>query len=109
MRLAYHIKTALILGSVSSLVLGPSAASAQAIEESTEGKAAANSPAADAALPSALDEIVITAHRRSDNLQKVPIAVSAYTQTALPAGHIEGIRDLTNIPPPPQHTNTGRA
>ena len=109
MRLLYNIKTALLFGSLSWIVLGLSAASAQAIEESTEGEASTNSPAADAAQSSALDEIVITAQRRSENLQKVPIAVSAYTATDLAASHIEGISDLTMITPSLQYTYAGGA
>jgi iron complex outermembrane recepter protein len=108
-RLTYNIKTALLFGSVSWFVLGLSAASAEAIEDSTEGKASANSPAADAAEPSALDAIVITAQRRSENLQEVPIAVSAYTATELAANNIEGISDLTNITPSLQYTYQGGA
>jgi iron complex outermembrane recepter protein len=43
---------------------------------------------------SGLDDIVVTARRRSENLQDVPIAVTAYTQAALVQ---KGITDRTSL------------
>jgi iron complex outermembrane receptor protein len=42
----------------------------------------------------ALDEIVVTATRREENVSKVPISISAYTQDAMDT---KGIKDFTDI------------
>lgn len=47
----------------------------------------------DAAVPH-VEEVVVTAQRRSEKLQNVPIAVSAVTATQLSASGISGSRDL---------------
>lgn len=45
------------------------------------------------------DEIVVTARRRSENLQSVPVAVTALTQEAITALNITGPADLNaNVP-----------
>ncbi len=41
-----------------------------------------------------IEEIVVTARRREENLQEVPIAVSAFSAEALESRSIENIRDL---------------
>ncbi|MEA3149560.1 MAG: hypothetical protein QOD56_499, partial [Gammaproteobacteria bacterium] len=41
-----------------------------------------------------LEEIVVTATRREENLSKVPISISAYTQESM---DIKGIKDFTDI------------
>ena len=41
-----------------------------------------------------IEEIVVTARRREENLQEVPIAVSAFSAEALDNRNIENIRDL---------------
>lgn len=46
---------------------------------------------APAAPQSGLEEIVVTAQRRSENLQKVPIAISAVSATQLAASGVKGI------------------
>ena len=52
-------------------------------------------PAAEeAAAPSGVEEIVVTAQRRAENLQDTPIAITALTSNALQAS---GITDLTGV------------
>lgn len=46
-----------------------------------------------------LDEIVVTAQKRQENLQDVPIAVSAYSAQAMDALGINKISDLINLTP----------
>ena len=49
--------------------------------------------------PSALEEIVVTAQRRSENLQKVPISVTAITAAKLASANITTTADLAQITP----------
>jgi iron complex outermembrane receptor protein len=46
-----------------------------------------------------LEEIVVTAQKRSENLQEVPIAISAYTSKTRELIGITTIQDLTNYTP----------
>ena len=46
-----------------------------------------------------LPEVVVTAQKRSENLQDVPVAVTAVTDTALAAGGVHDIIQLNNVVP----------
>jgi iron complex outermembrane receptor protein len=46
-----------------------------------------------------LEEVVVTAQRRSENIQSVPIAVTAFTSEALQAKGITDVHALTNLTP----------
>ena len=82
-----HRKTAQVLaGGASSLVL-LSAVPALAAE------------AAPAAGDTVLGELVVTAQRKEESLQKVPIAVSAFSQGALEAQKIDGGANLQRAVP----------
>ena len=48
---------------------------------------------------SALEEMVVTATRREENLQEVPLAVVAFSTEALDAHNVENIEDLNAIVP----------
>ena len=109
MRLISNNKPALLFGAASWLVLGPSAASAGAIQERATANISPDAAAADTAQTGALVEVVVTAQKRGENLQEVPIAVSAYTATDLAANNIQGISDLTSITPSLQYTYQGGA
>jgi iron complex outermembrane recepter protein len=53
-----------------------------------------------AELPTAqLDEIVITATKRETNLQDTPVAVTAFSQTALDQNHVVDVTDLVKFVP----------
>lgn len=54
-----------------------------------------------------LDEIVVTAQRRAENLQDVPIAVSAMTSATLADTGIDATRDLPQVIPSVQFTRSG--
>lgn len=54
-----------------------------------------------------LDEIVVTAQRRAEDLQDVPIAVSAVTADSLKDTGITSTRELTQIVPSVQITRSG--
>lgn len=54
-----------------------------------------------------LNEIIVTAQRRAENLQEVPIAVSAVTAEALETTGIDTTRDLPQVIPSVQFTRSG--
>ncbi len=61
---------------------------------------------------SRVDEIVVTAQRRSENLQDVPVAVTAFGQKQLEAQQIRDTTDLTRVTPSVNgglNTGTGSA
>jgi len=53
----------------------------------------------DAAAKAGLQEIVVTAQKRSESLQKVPVAVSAYSGDALTRRQVVDLADLSRIAP----------
>lgn len=55
--------------------------------------------AQDAAEAGGLQEIIVTAQRREQSLQDVPIAVTAVTQESLQANRIFSVNDLSSIAP----------
>ncbi len=61
--------------------------------------AAAQSDQPTASAGSGLEEIVVTARRREERLQTVPIAITALTQTDLEKRHVEQLRDLSKSVP----------
>ena len=61
--------------------------------------ALAQTGAGDAAQEGSISDIVVTAQRRSESLQKVPIAVAAITGEGLVKAGIEGTTQLANVTP----------
>lgn len=59
----------------------------------------ANSPVAADSSAAALNEIVVTASKRSEPLSKAPIAVSALSQDQLTSAGVVGLQDLTSAVP----------
>ncbi|HWA60819.1 MAG TPA: TonB-dependent receptor [Caulobacteraceae bacterium] len=55
--------------------------------------------AADSGGLTTLGELIVTAQKRSENLEQVPVAVSAYTSKERDLVGIETIQDLTNFTP----------
>ena len=76
-------------------------ASAGWAQDSAKGAAAAPEPsgAGAAQAGNAIGEIVVTAQRRAENVQRVPIAVTAITSEALEARGITSVAALTNLAP----------
>jgi iron complex outermembrane receptor protein len=63
---------------------------------------AQDKPAAESAAPvssSALDEVIVTAQRRSENLQKVPLAVTSLSQASLQRAQINSALDIARVVP----------
>ncbi|CAN7148127.1 TonB-dependent receptor [Phenylobacterium sp. LjRoot219] len=92
---ARMLSGAAVLALAASLV-APTQASAQAAAAQPQGQGAAQ-----------LDEIVVTAQRRAENLQEVPIAVSAVTANTLSEVGIEATNALPQIVPSVQMTRSG--
>ena len=60
---------------------------------------AAEAPAAPVADTATLQEIVVTAEKRSENVQKVPIAITAFTAGALQEKSITDVSGLSRLTP----------
>jgi iron complex outermembrane receptor protein len=56
-------------------------------------------PAADDAPASGLEDIVVTATKRSQNMQSVPVSVTALSSAALEDNRIADVADLTRVAP----------
>ena len=63
----------------------------------------APAPAAD---PTAIDDVIVTAQKREQRIQDVPIAISAFDEEALTAQRIEGGADLVRAIPNVAFTKT---
>ncbi|MCR5873006.1 TonB-dependent receptor [Phenylobacterium sp. J426] len=87
-----HVRS-LLAASVSSLALAAMAAPALA---------------QDAAQGALLDELVITAEKREQSLQDVPVAVSAFTSERRDVAGITGIQDFVNFTPGMNYSGTDR-
>ncbi len=62
-------------------------------------------PTATPVPPTALEEIVVTAQKRKESLQEVPIAISAFTNFQLDARGISSVKDLGTAVPGLQFTD----
>jgi iron complex outermembrane receptor protein len=69
---------------------------------------AAPALAQDAAPTSTLDELVVTAEKREQSLQDVPVAVSAFTSESRDVRGITGIQDFVNFTPGMNYSGTDR-
>ena len=61
--------------------------------------AAVPASASDKAAAGGLDEVIVTAQRRSENLQKVPLAVTSLSQAALQKAQITTALDIARLVP----------
>ncbi|MET0355212.1 MAG: TonB-dependent receptor, partial [Cellvibrio sp.] len=57
--------------------------------------------------PRTIEEVVVTATRRATDLQKTPVAVTALSQQNLNQHRVKDIRNLTDLVPGLEMTNTG--
>jgi iron complex outermembrane recepter protein len=88
------IAAAICVGGLSSLAL----AQGQANQGQDQGAAAQNGEAP-ANANSQLQEVVVTAERRAENVQTTPIAVTAITGDQLKSNQVNTISDLTKVVP----------
>ena len=63
------------------------------------GGAGAQTADTAAAAPLGLEEIVVTAQKRSESIQEVPIAITAYSEATLRAKGITDIHGLSALTP----------
>jgi iron complex outermembrane receptor protein len=63
------------------------------------GAASAQSPAPEASPPAAIAEVVVTAEKRSENLQAVPIAITAFTAERMQERAVGDVSTLGNLTP----------
>jgi len=90
-------QVAILTASVSLIALAPAY---QASAQQTAQAASADSS-------SELEEIVVTARRREEKIQTVPLAITAFTQTDIEKQHIQQVSDLTKqVPSLAVMTNT---
>ena len=62
-----------------------------------------------APLPVELGEIVVTAQKRSENIQNVPIAISTFSATQLAARGVEALSDLADVTPALEYSTSAAA
>jgi iron complex outermembrane receptor protein len=55
-----------------------------------------SAPAADAGQTIGLSEVIVTAQKRSENVQKVPVSISVLSAQGLADSHIQSLGDLEN-------------
>ena len=84
-----RFKHQLMLGG--ALVVGAFAAGAHAQTRPTTAAAAAS--------VTTIEELVVTAEKREQNLQEVPVAVTAFTANKREIVGIDSIQDMTNFTP----------
>jgi outer membrane receptor protein involved in Fe transport len=92
---------ALLIGAVSGLALA------------SQAQAQSQSPAQSQAESTGLEEVVVTATRQTDTVNRIPLSIAAVTQTTLDEQGIKLAQDLTKTVPgltlPSNATNTGVA
>jgi iron complex outermembrane receptor protein len=81
------------------MLMALSATAATIVFAASVRPAAAQSDQPAASGGTGLEEIVVTARRREERLQTVPIAITAFTQTDLEQKHVEQLRDLAKSVP----------
>ena len=67
------------------------------------GAAASASAVADGSEATSLTEVIVTAQKRSENVQKIPVAISVLTAQNLADSHIQSLGDLQNGGVPSLH------
>ena len=92
------LRSAVLIGSYATMSMWPAAAQTTAAQT---GKTPDSSDQ--------LQEIVVVAQKRSENLQRVPIAVTAYSGEALKEKQITNVYDLAQYAPGVQFSTSGTA
>ena len=74
-------------------------ATAALLGQNISTPAAAQDKGAEAAQSSGLEEIVVTARRREERAQSIPLAITAFSQNDVEQKHIEQVKDLIRAVP----------
>ncbi len=88
-----------LLQCASALALLPASAAFAADAPAAQGAAPAAAPAATASSGGGLETIVVTAQKREQNLQKVPMSVTALSATTLQQAGVTDMRSVSNLVP----------
>jgi iron complex outermembrane receptor protein len=84
---------------ISRVLLCASVAAAPFILPSLQARAADSSPAGASDTSSLLEEVVVTAQKRTENILSVPISITAVNQATLEALDIKDITDFSRVAP----------
>ncbi len=87
----FQARASYVVGSMLSLAIAGQTAAIAADAASSESAASPNA--------GSLDEVIVTAQRRSERLQDVPISVSVYSRDTMDAQGTRSIDDLTRLTP----------
>ena len=90
---------ACLLAGAATVAMMPAIASAQSTPDAQPSPAPPGQNAPPPRAQADSDDIVITALRRDENLQKVPVAVSAFTSETRDKLGIRSIQDMANVTP----------
>jgi iron complex outermembrane recepter protein len=110
------ISTSLAISAAALVALSGSAANAQAAGATSGTPSSSSAPAAapaaqqgsaPAAAPSEVNEIVVTATKRSETVQRTPLSISAYSGAQLAAQGITSVTDVGYITPGVSERNSG--
>jgi iron complex outermembrane receptor protein len=103
---AGRLRTCLVMSSgLIGLALGVSPAAGQGIPQSDHASASVGAPAQSRS-PGEVEEVIVTAQRREERLQDVPIAISVITASAARARGINNTADLAQSVPGLMMTKT---
>ena len=94
------LRSALLRGASGVVMVAALGASGQAMAQTAKASIAAE------AGPSSVEEVVVTAERRSTNLQKTPLAITAVTASTLDKTFDTQISDLNAVVPSLEITHT---
>lgn len=89
-----------------ALLAGAATAQAQ-VQSPAPATATTQAPASTASDQNVIQEIVVTATKRSTSLQKTPLAVTALTAASLQDNHVQNIEDIATLVPGFQATTQG--
>jgi iron complex outermembrane receptor protein len=98
-RSALLAATALMAWPAMAQGAGDAAEAQTATGAAAQPAAAATAESPDEASGTGIGEIIVTAQRREENLQSVPIAVTALTAESLRANRVQTIQDLSGLAP----------
>jgi iron complex outermembrane recepter protein len=93
------VSVAFSMGALAEPTPAPAPAPAPAAAAAAPAPVAAAAPAASPSEDNSIAEIVVTAQKRNESLETVPVAISAYTSKTRDLIGIDTIQDMTNFTP----------
>ncbi len=109
---ARHFRKGLLRGTILAAgafaLTGALAGTAHAEEQAPDDQSATEPQASTGAAQSSIQEIIVTAQRREESLQKVPVAVTAIGSEQLAALRVTSVRNLAGLAPSLQFNTQGQ-